>query len=149
MGYNYLGMNQILNNKNLAKKALFVFYLILAIGIFAANGPFVLADNFSSLPYVPGGPHPGDIKGVPDLISYIYNLAFWLVGLAVFVQVIRGGLLIFFFAAGNASKISEGRSMIFNAVIGFVLLVAAYLILNVINPDLVKNTFNFGGQVNP
>lgn len=142
-------MNQILNNKNLAKKVLFAFYLITIIGIIAAYSPLAMADNFSSLPYVPGGPRPGDIKGVSDLISYIYNLAFWLVGLAVFVQVIRGGLLIFFFAAGNASKISEGRAMIFNSVIGFVLLVAAYLILNVINPDLVKNTFNFGGQVNP
>lgn len=142
-------MNQILSNKNLAKKTLFIFYLIAVVGIIAASSPLALADDFSRLPYVPGGPKPSEIKGVPDLISYIYNLAFWLVGLAVFVQVIRGGLLIFFFAAGNASKISEGRAMIFNAVIGFVLLVAAYLILNVINPDLVKNTFNFGGQMNP
>ena len=46
-------------------------------------------------------------------------------------------------AAGNASKATDAKNKIQNAVIGAILLFASYLILYIINPDLVKNTLNF------
>ena len=119
-------------------KKIFLFFLFLFV-VFVFSSKVFAQDNF--LPSVPGA-NPEDIEGIGDLINYVYNLAFWGVGLAIFVQATRAGVKIFF-AAGNTSKIGEGRTMITNAVYGFVLLAASWLILNVINPDLVKGTFDF------
>jgi len=109
--------------------------------LFYVHTAFAQIDN---LPSIPGKGSTSDIKSLTDLIGYIYNLAFWIVGIAVFVNILWGGFIVFFGAAGNSSKVSEGTKKITNAVYGLVLLVAAYLILNTINPDLVKNTFDFG-----
>lgn len=102
---------------------------------------------FAQLPNLPTGPSPDQLDSIPAVISYIYNFAFWIVGIAVFFSVLRGGFIIFFGAAGSASKVAEGKKIITNAIIGLVLLVASWLILNVINPDLVKNTFDFGSSL--
>jgi len=76
---------------------------------------------------------------VKDL--YIFSIS--IVGLAVFIQFLRAGFSYFFKAAGNASETANARSMMTNAVIGAILLLSAYLILYVINPDLVNtNIFN-------
>lgn len=113
-----------------------VFTMFLGTHVFAA---------ITGLPVLPSpAPSPNDINSIPGLISYIYNLAFWIVGIAVFFQVLRAGFIIFFSAAGSASKISEGKKLIWNAIVGLILLFASWMILNVINPDLVKNTFDFG-----
>lgn len=45
--------------------------------------------------------------------------------------------------AGNVGKAGGAKTMMTNAVIGAILLFAAYMILFTINPDLVRNTFNF------
>ena len=63
-------------------------------------------------------------------------------GIAVFIRILWAGFL-WLTSAGNASKAGQAKSMITNAVVGAILLFAAYLILYIINPDLVKNTFNF------
>ncbi len=68
----------------------------------------------------------------------IYVFAISIVGFAVFIQFIWGGFLYFFAAAGNAAKTEVAKEKMKNAVIGAVLLLSAYLILYVINPDLVR-----------
>jgi hypothetical protein len=79
---------------------------------------------------------------LPAFISSVYSFALTVVGLAVFVRILYAGFL-WLTAAGNASQTSKATTMITNAVVGAIILFAAYLILHVINPDLVKNTFNF------
>ncbi|MEK7615982.1 MAG: hypothetical protein AAB420_02120 [Patescibacteria group bacterium] len=83
---------------------------------------------------------PGQNLG--EFIAGVYNLAIGLVGLAVFIQFIRAGLT-YLLAAGNAAEVNKGRDMMQNAILGAILLLSSYLILNVINPDLVNvNLFN-------
>ncbi len=95
---------------------------------------------------------PVDLFGIlkanslPELIAKLYTYAISLVGLAVFVQFIRAGF-VYLTAAGNAGKVGDAAKLMTSAVIGAVLLFAAYLILNVINPDLVSNSFDFGSTV--
>lgn len=79
---------------------------------------------------------------LPAFISSIYSFALTVVGIAVFIRILYAGFLMLT-AAGNASKWSDAKTKMQNAVIGTILLFSAYLILYVINPDLVKNTFNF------
>ena len=77
-----------------------------------------------------------------ELISKIYNLAIAVVGLAVFVQFLLAGFS-YLMSAGNVATAENAKSKMTNAILGAVLLLSAYLILNVINPDLVRtNLFN-------
>jgi hypothetical protein len=86
-----------------------------------------------------------DFSGASDLpgfISSVYSFALTIVGVAIFIRILQAGFLMLT-AAGNASKWSDARTKMQNAVIGAIILFSAYLILYVINPDLVTNTFNF------
>lgn len=89
-----------------------------------------------SLPTFGGG------QDLPAFISSVYSFALTVVGIAVFFRILQAGFL-WLTAAGNASKASDAKNKIQNAVIGTILLFASYLILYIINPDLVKNSFNF------
>ena len=83
-----------------------------------------------------------ETKNLGELIVWIYNIAIGVVGLAVFIQFIHAGLL-YIFAAGNASETVKAKGIMQNAVIGAILLLSSYLILNVISPDLLTvNIFN-------
>ena len=73
-------------------------------------------------------------------IRNLYSFSIGIVGLAVFVQFLRAGFS-YFLAAGNVSETINAKSMMQNAILGGILLLSAYLILNVINPDLVNLKF--------
>lgn len=75
------------------------------------------------------------------LIESIFKWALALVGLAVFVNFLWAGVL-WFTSRGNTGMINSAKEKMFNALIGAIILLASYLILNTINPDLVKNTLN-------
>jgi uncharacterized membrane protein YgcG len=80
-------------------------------------------------------------EGLPqfgDLILAIFNWSLTLLGIIVFVMIFYGGFILFT-AAGNPSKISEAKSQITNAIIGALILLASYMILTTINPDLVNS----------
>lgn len=79
---------------------------------------------------------------LPAFISSIYSFSLTVVGIAVFIRILYAGFL-WLTAAGNASKAGDAKKKITDAVVGTILLFAAYLILYIINPDLVKNTFEF------
>jgi hypothetical protein len=75
-------------------------------------------------------------------IRNVYLLSIGIVGIAVFVQFIRAGLE-YMLAAGNIGKVENAKEYMTNAVLGAVLLLSSYLILNVINSDLLDiNMFN-------
>lgn len=87
-------------------------------------------------------PNFSSTTDLPAFISSVYSFALTIVGIAVFIRILYAGFLMLT-AAGNASKWGDAKTKIQNAIIGAILLFSAYLILYVINPDLVKNTFNF------
>lgn len=87
-------------------------------------------------------------EGLPtdlgQLIEAIFNWALTIIGFVIFIRFFYAGFL-WFTAAGNTATISNARNIMWNAVYGTIILFSAYLILNTINPDLVKNTFNLQG----
>lgn len=93
------------------------------------------------LPNLPGT-DPNQINNFPSFIIYIVNFSFWVVGLALFGAFLYSGIL-WLTAAGNMAKISKAREVLMNAILGFILLLSSWLILNVINPDLVKTKLEF------
>lgn len=83
---------------------------------------------------------PGQSSTQSDLPSYIkaiLNSALILIVLAAVFMVSVGGFL-YLTSAGNTSKANDAKNIIFDSLIGLGLAMLAYLILFVINPDLVN-----------
>jgi hypothetical protein len=87
-------------------------------------------------------PDFSNTNDLPGLISSIYSFAITVVGIAVFIRILYAGFLMLT-AAGNAAKWNDAKTKMTNAIAGAILLFAAYLILYIINPDLVSNAFKF------
>ncbi|NTW13859.1 MAG: hypothetical protein HGA31_02385 [Candidatus Moranbacteria bacterium] len=78
-----------------------------------------------------------------DYIQAIYKFALWAVGIAAMFMIAVGGMM-YLTSAGNTSQTSSAKKVIFDALIGLALAIIAWLILYVINPDLVMVSLNFG-----
>ncbi len=104
-------------------------------------GFFVIAKNVHAQIVIPRFQNPD--TNIGDLVKTLYQIAIGLVGFAVFIQFVHAGFT-YFLAAGNVGETHKGKEIMQNAVLGAVLLLAAWLILNVINPDLVRtDLFSF------
>ena len=67
----------------------------------------------------------GDI--VSDLLVYIFPIA----GILVFIYLLSGGFSLIF-ALGNPEKIKKAQGQITNAIIGFLIIFAAYWIVQIL-----------------
>lgn len=71
-------------------------------------------------------------------ISDLYSYSLRLVGLAAFVMFLLAGLA--YMIPALEKTVGKPWDIIKNAIIGLVLLFSAYVILNTINPDLVRTS---------
>jgi len=71
-----------------------------------------------------------------DLISYIYEWGVGLGGLAVFIVLIIAGVQ-YLTSAGRPETMRAARDRIRSAIIGLILLLSIWIILNTISPELV------------
>ncbi|MFA9262324.1 MAG: pilin [Undibacterium sp.] len=78
----------------------------------------------------------------------IYNFAFWAVGIAVVFMLTIGGFL-YLTSAGNTSRLGTAKTIIFDAFLGLILALVAWMFLNLINPELVKMNLPTSVTVNP
>lgn len=80
----------------------------------------------------------GDFLSIPWIGEYFFAIYQWalvtIAVLAVIMTVIAG--LKWMLAAGNAAKIGEAKEQITNSLIGLLLVLSSYLVLNFINPEL-------------
>jgi hypothetical protein len=83
------------------------------------------------------GPYSISAAGPCGWIVDFYYTALILAGVLAFGAIVFGGVK-YAISAGNPSKQSEGRSWIWGALIGLLLLGAAWLILHTINPNLTQ-----------
>lgn len=82
----------------------------------------------------------GEQSTVPELIKYIYTFALGICGITALVSIIVGAAQ-YAFSAGDSSKAGDAKDRITQALLGIVILLCAFLILNIINPDLVNFKF--------
>ncbi len=78
--------------------------------------------------------NPSDLG---QLINFVFSWSLRIIGIVVFVMILYNGFM-WLTAAGNPNQIGKAWNGMTNAILGAVLLLAAYLILSVINPNLVK-----------
>ncbi|MEA3272866.1 MAG: pilin [Patescibacteria group bacterium] len=109
---------------------LFLYIFIFANFTFATEGEKDLSIQLSSA-------LGGTVSGLPEFIERIYTYMIAIAGGLATVMLMLGGF-IYLTAAGDKSKIDKALNMIGNAVIGLFLVIGAYVILNTINPAMLK-----------
>lgn len=80
------------------------------------------------------------VGDLDDYIAELYRFALSFIGIVAVIMIMWGGFK-WVTAAGNSGKISDAKDTIYNAIIGLVLALLSWTMLNVINPALTKNTF--------
>ncbi|MDD3778143.1 MAG: hypothetical protein PHH52_02045, partial [Patescibacteria group bacterium] len=89
---------------------------------------------------MPVGEKEGDKMKSDLLAKYIegiYNYSFMIAGILAAVMLMAGGV-IWLISAGNKSTISKAKTMITSSLVGLVILLLSYFILDTINPELLK-----------
>lgn len=83
------------------------------------------------------GVFKGKIRDLADYMGIVYSFLISIVGLIAAVMMMVGGLQ-YLTAGGDKSKVDAGKSRIRNAMVGMILALSSYAILNTINPKLVN-----------
>jgi hypothetical protein len=71
----------------------------------------------------------------PAMVEYFYRWGIALGGLAAFISLVMAGFQ-YLTSVGNETKMRDAKERINSAVLGLVLLLSSFLILNAINPEL-------------
>ena len=72
-----------------------------------------------------------------NFLQYAFSFLIWTTIILAMLAIVVGGFY-YFASAGNAARATEGRERIKWAIYGLVLALSSWVILNFINPDLVK-----------
>ncbi|MDO8621648.1 MAG: peptidoglycan recognition family protein [bacterium] len=83
-----------------------------------------------------GTPTSVGIPWIGDYIAAIYRWAVPVGAVLATVVIMIGGVV--WLTSGGAGRLSTAKDWITNAVLGLMLLVGSYVVLNLINPDLVR-----------
>ena len=79
----------------------------------------------------------GRVDNLGNYIAAIYKFLVYLAGIIAVIVIMIAGFQ-WISAGGNANQIGDAKSRIGGAIVGLVLALSSYLILNTINPELVK-----------
>ncbi|MBD3245182.1 MAG: hypothetical protein GF335_04275 [Candidatus Moranbacteria bacterium] len=92
----------------------------------------------------PGGSTKKKYTSIVEYIDVIYKLLVYVVGVFGVVMFMVGGFQ-YLTAAGNTSLTSEAKKTMFAALVGVIIIVSAYLLLRIINIELVNLVDPKGG----
>lgn len=85
-------------------------------------------------------------SSLPSFIKKVYNFSMGLIAIIAVIVIMIAGLQ-WVTAAGDPGKISGAKGKIKSAIIGVVLILSSYVILNLINPDLVVLQLNKPSEI--
>jgi len=75
-------------------------------------------------------------QNINDLVAWLYYAIITIAGLAAFFMIVSGGFQ-YLTSTGNPSVMSEAKERIMSAILGLLLIFSSYIILQVINPELL------------
>jgi hypothetical protein len=89
-------------------------------------------------PQVSGAETPTTVKtAFPEYIKYLFNFAIIIAGLIAFASLVYGGFR-YLTSAGSPVAMSDARAQITAGLLGLIILLASFIILTTINPQLVN-----------
>jgi hypothetical protein len=138
---------KIFKTKKIGFLSLFSF-LIIFCGFFYSVSPVNALKSEIAWPQIPEASKQISINCVngtcdlnpnftlPDIVKYFFNFFIVLGGLAAFAMIVWGGVQ-YLTSAGNPTTTGLAKEKITSALIGLLLLLGSYLLIQVINPDLL------------
>lgn len=99
--------------------------------------PFVPQISIPGTQFVGGVEMTVDCKSLGTYISSLYTFSVYLASIISAVILMVGGFL-WLTAGGNVNQVGTAKSYIAGALSGFVLLLLSWVLLNTINPNLVR-----------
>jgi hypothetical protein len=112
----------------------YIYILIAAVVAFLPIAAFAQVPISVSIP----GSYVNSTSGSPgSYVANFYQFALLIGGILAFAVVIYGGIL-YMTTVGNPSGQSEAKAWLWAAVWGILLLGGAYLVLKIINPQLIN-----------
>ncbi|MEI6575097.1 MAG: pilin [Bacteroidota bacterium] len=83
---------------------------------------------------------------IGQYVSAFYNYAMGIVGILAVIVLMIGGI-IWLTSAGNPSKITQAKDLMIGSITGLVSLLISWILLNTVNPDLIKFKITKIGQI--
>ncbi|MCX6764625.1 MAG: pilin [Candidatus Nealsonbacteria bacterium] len=126
--------------KNFLKKNKKILLISFLVAIILSGAFFETTQALETdWPEAPGGKTLTTTSNLVDFTEYVYRWAILLGGLAAFFALIFGGFK-YLTSVGDPIKMKEGQDRIRDALIGLVLLLSSFIILNTLNPELTTIT---------
>ena len=86
-------------------------------------------------PTLPGGFKLEDATDLPKLVAWLYTFFVMISGLAAFVMIVWGGVQ-WMSSQGNPTATGDAKDKIKMALLGLLLVLSSFIILQIINPEL-------------
>jgi len=121
----------------MSKKIILIF--LLSSFLLLLFSSFCLAQRKLEIiyPAVPGVQTPTTTKtALPEYLRYVFTFAIIISGLVAFGAMIYGGVL-YVTSVGDPTKISGAKDQVIAGILGLIIVLSSFLILNTINPQLV------------
>ena len=113
---------------------------IIVLVCFLLLAPFAVDAIKLNLEYptFPGAPNINDPtqQSLTDIIAWFYAFIVGIAGLAAFVMIVWGGIQ-WMTSAGNTGGTIAAKEKIQKALLGLLLILISFIILQIINPELV------------
>ncbi len=74
-------------------------------------------------------------QDINEIVAWLYYFIVSVSGFAAFAMLVKGGFM-WLSSAGNPSVLAEAKDVITSAILGLMIILASFLILQVINPEL-------------
>jgi len=127
------------------KKIILIFLLSSFLILLFSGFSFAQRKLETIYPTVPGVETPTTVKtALPEYLKYVFTFAIMVAGLLAFGALIYGGFS-YLTSAGDPSKMKDGQDQIIAGILGLIIVLSSFLILNTINPQLVLP----GGVIQP
>jgi len=123
----------------MTKKIVSIVLVAVFIGTILAGVAVIQARDLEIVyPNIPLIQPPATVKTLlPDYIKYVIVLSIIVSGLIVFGSLLYAGFL-YMTSSGNPSALKNSKDRMLSSFLGIIILLSSYLILNTINPSLIK-----------
>lgn len=130
--------------KNLSKKFRRNLHLILPVSFFVfvlsaiVLGDVLAAGDIQTQFQVPFGDiQTGKVTTIAQYVNAVYKYLVGAGGVLAGIMFAIGGFM-YITSSGDAGRVTQGKKYITNAILGLVLLVSSYVVLNTVNPNTTE-----------